>query len=214
MCSEGINAGQFMWCTSQVPHAAYFHMETSQYLLWFHLWSFFFSFLSLQLPSWDIKKKQCLLFPDRGTEKNRDNNSTSLIYTGFRAWVTENIDVMKCAMKPAKISVDLAWWPTSCLHDSGVLAVYVAVAALDHARKSNLDVSSSSLRDQEAWMISLMLPVHIVKGLCLEDGLRGPSHCLGSMDLAIPSHLTTAWGGRLQVCTGTDILLNPQGFLK
>lgn len=37
-----------------------------------------------------------------------------------------------------------------CLHDSGVLAVYVAVAALDHAQKSNLDVSSSSLRDQEA----------------------------------------------------------------
>lgn len=101
-----------------------------------------------------------------------------------------------------------------CLHDSGVLAIYVAVAALDHALKSKLEVSSSSLRDQEAWMISLMLPVHIVKGLCLEDGLRGPSHCLGSMDLPTPSHLTTAWGGRQQVCTGTDILLNPQGFLK
>ena len=77
------------------------------------------------------------------------------------------------------------------LHDNGVLAIYVAVAALDHALKNNLDVISSSLGDQEAWTISFMLPVHIVKGPCLEDGLRCLSHCLDSKDLTPPSNLTT-----------------------
>jgi len=83
------------------------------------------------------------------------------------------------------------------LHDNGVFAISVAVAALDHALKNNLDVISSSLGDREAWTISLMSPVHIVKGLCLGGGLRGLSHCFDSKDLhpTQPKHRLTGVGG-------------------
>lgn len=92
-------------------------------------------------------------------------------------------------MKPAKMSVDILV-AHQCLHDHDVLAIYITVAALDYALKNNLDVISSSLRDQESWTTSLMLPVHVVKGPSSEDSLRGLSHCL---DLILQMNFLLAW---------------------
>lgn len=155
-----------------------------------------FLHLPLQLPSWDIENHS-LSFPDGGTEKKRDHNSTSLMYLNW--FQSLSYREHRCHEMCNEACQDICWSPLVAhqrLQDNSVLAIYVAAAALAHALKNNVDVISSSLRDREAWTISRMLPAHIVKGLCLEDGLRGLSHCLDSKDLTTPSNLTTGWLGR------------------
>lgn len=164
-------------------------MDTSLcWLPWLHL---IFSHWHLQLPSWDIEKNHGLSFPDGRTEKNWDHSSASLMYLNL--FLSLSYRECRCHEVCNEACQDVCWSPLvahQCLHDHDVLAIYVTVAALDYALKNNLDVISSSLRDQESWTTSLMLPVHVVKGPSLEDSLRGLSHCL---DLILQMNFLLAW---------------------
>jgi len=124
-----------------VSHTTYFHVQRSLYLLLqTHLWNFFFSFLSLQ--SWDIK---CLRFLDRGAEKKKEYNSSSLMYLhwfhalSYREHWRHEMCNEACQ--------DICWSPMvdhRCLQDHGVLASYAAELRGSSHCLDSMDLPTSS----------------------------------------------------------------------
>lgn len=122
----------------------------------------------------------------------RDHNSTSLMYLNW--FQSLSYREHRCHEAFNEACQDICWSPLVAhqrLHDNGVLAISVAGPCTE---------KESGCHQQLPWRPRSLdnftdVALHIVNGLCLEDGLRGLSHCLDSKDSTTPSNLTTDWLG-------------------